>query len=391
MIDNITVITKGGLVIWTQNFIEKGLKGNPINKLIQEIFIQEKGSQSSFSDDTYTLKWSFQNELDLIFIIVYQKLFSISYIDELLTITKEKFVEELDKSYKDVKDLSLVNIDFSEEFSNITRAVEERYKKEKIIKQTPLEKESKKETPNEDTKTNLTMETTVKKEEEIGLTKTKSTKVMKKYEPKDDKKKPKDDKKNDKKPIKVDTVWEDTDKYDVKTSKLLNQNEIDEDLIEKNYKDFQKIYNPEENSKTEIDKEDDFDEQNYKMKIQEKKTGFFSFLGNLTGKELDKEDLDPVIEKFKKNLQEKNVAGKIADEICDSVIKSLVGKKIGTFDTIYNTSKVSIEETLTRILTPKKSIDVLRDIMKAREEQRPYVITFCGVNGVGKSTRYILL
>ena len=39
-----------------------------------------------------------------------------------------------------------------------------------------------------------------------------------------------------------------------------------------------------------------------------------------------------------------------------------------------------------KILTPKRRIDILRDVMQAREEQRPYVITFCGVNGVGKST-----
>jgi signal recognition particle receptor subunit alpha len=31
-------------------------------------------------------------------------------------------------------------------------------------------------------------------------------------------------------------------------------------------------------------------------------------------------------------------------------------------------------------------IDILRDVMEARENSKPYVITFCGVNGVGKST-----
>ncbi|MCL7051757.1 hypothetical protein MKW94_002574, partial [Papaver nudicaule] len=36
--------------------------------------------------------------------------------------------------------------------------------------------------------------------------------------------------------------------------------------------------------------------------------------------------------------------------------------------------------------TPKRSIDVLRDVHAAKEQGRPYVITFVGVNGVGKST-----
>ena len=45
-----------------------------------------------------------------------------------------------------------------------------------------------------------------------------------------------------------------------------------------------------------------------------------------------------------------------------------------------------MEESLVKILTPKRRVDILRDVMQCREEQRPYVITFCGVNGVGKST-----
>ena len=45
-----------------------------------------------------------------------------------------------------------------------------------------------------------------------------------------------------------------------------------------------------------------------------------------------------------------------------------------------------MEESLVKILTPKRRVDILRDVMQSREEQRPYVITFCGVNGVGKST-----
>lgn len=48
--------------------------------------------------------------------------------------------------------------------------------------------------------------------------------------------------------------------------------------------------------------------------------------------------------------------------------------------------RASMEESLVQILSPKRRIDVLRDSMSAREQGRPYVVTFCGVNGVGKST-----
>lgn len=42
--------------------------------------------------------------------------------------------------------------------------------------------------------------------------------------------------------------------------------------------------------------------------------------------------------------------------------------------------------SLLQLLTPKRRVDILRDVLEAKREHRPYVIVFCGVNGVGKST-----
>jgi signal recognition particle receptor subunit alpha len=48
--------------------------------------------------------------------------------------------------------------------------------------------------------------------------------------------------------------------------------------------------------------------------------------------------------------------------------------------------QTAMEEALLRILTPRRSIDILRDVQSAKERGRPYVVVFVGVNGVGKST-----
>lgn len=45
-----------------------------------------------------------------------------------------------------------------------------------------------------------------------------------------------------------------------------------------------------------------------------------------------------------------------------------------------------MEEALVRILTPRRSIDILREVHAAKEQRKPYVVVFVGVNGVGKST-----
>lgn len=64
----------------------------------------------------------------------------------------------------------------------------------------------------------------------------------------------------------------------------------------------------------------------------------------------------------------------------------LEGKVLGTFDTIATTVKTTLNDSLVQILSPKRRIDILRDCLEAKRQQRPYVMTFCGVNGVGKST-----
>lgn len=53
---------------------------------------------------------------------------------------------------------------------------------------------------------------------------------------------------------------------------------------------------------------------------------------------------------------------------------------------LQSTIRQSMEESLVQILSPKRRIDILRDVMLATERGDPYVVTFCGVNGVGKST-----
>ena len=58
----------------------------------------------------------------------------------------------------------------------------------------------------------------------------------------------------------------------------------------------------------------------------------------------------------------------------------------GTFSTVHRTVKDTLVEALVQLLTPKRRVDIIRDVLEAKRNKKPYVITFCGVNGVGKST-----
>jgi len=115
--------------------------------------------------------------------------------------------------------------------------------------------------------------------------------------------------------------------------------------------------------------------------------GMFSMFTNLVGnKAITREDLEPVLAKLRDNLIAKNVAAEVANDLTESVMVTLEGSVMGTFQSLARTVKDALTQSLYKLLTPKRRIDVLRDVMDAKENRRPYVITFCGVNGVGKST-----
>ena len=56
------------------------------------------------------------------------------------------------------------------------------------------------------------------------------------------------------------------------------------------------------------------------------------------------------------------------------------------FTSISKIVKDSLSESIAKILTPKRSIDLLADALRCKEKGKPYVVVFIGVNGVGKST-----
>lgn len=110
------------------------------------------------------------------------------------------------------------------------------------------------------------------------------------------------------------------------------------------------------------------------------------FKGLVGSKALTREDLEPVVSKLRDNLVSKNVASEVAMSLCESVSAKLEGSVMGTFQSVQRTVRDTLTESLLKLLTPKRRIDIIRDVMEAKSNNRPYVMTFCGVNGVGKST-----
>lgn len=60
-----------------------------------------------------------------------------------------------------------------------------------------------------------------------------------------------------------------------------------------------------------------------------------SLVRNVVGKSaLEREDLEPILEKLKTNFMNKNVAEDIAERLCESVAASLQGRKLASFSSL---------------------------------------------------------
>ncbi|KAH9888661.1 SRP54-domain-containing protein [Xylariomycetidae sp. FL2044] len=111
------------------------------------------------------------------------------------------------------------------------------------------------------------------------------------------------------------------------------------------------------------------------------------------GKTLTKEDLDKAMKGMEDHLLRKNVAREAAVRLCEGVEKELVGVKTGSFESTDARIAKAMEASLTKMLTPTSSLDLLREIdaitrpsATSMRKARPYVMSIVGVNGVGKST-----
>ena len=61
---------------------------------------------------------------------------------------------------------------------------------------------------------------------------------------------------------------------------------------------------------------------------------------------LNEDDVDAVLKNFKTNLMEKNVANEIADSLCKSVTATLIDKRTENFTSVKTTVKNALTESI---------------------------------------------
>ncbi|XP_054853827.1 signal recognition particle receptor subunit alpha [Eublepharis macularius] len=443
MLDFFTIFSKGGLVLWCF----QGVRGPaaactaPVNALIRSVLLQERGGSNSFTHDALTLKYKLDNQFELVFVVGFQKILTLTYVDKLIDDVHKEFRDKYRNEFHQKGTLGLLNgtFDFKEDFLRLLREAEESSKiraptamktfeqsakSQKTVKsmietrgEKPKEKAknkknkgSKKEVSGAEVAAVPKAAPAVKEDLPVAagdreeLTKDeilqkKREEFFRKHQKGGEKsnKSPKPDTSKDK--GKKPRVW-DLGNSNAKVLDYSNSTtngntdtcsmeEFDQDMVLGDRdREPGRLRDLEYESEEETEEEEKVVQNSSSANVKKGGLGgMFGMLKGLVGsKSLTREDMDPVLEKMKDHLIAKNVAADIAVQLCESVAKKLEGKVMGTFTTVTSTVKQALQESLVQILQPQRRVDVLRDVMDAQRHRRPYVITFCGVNGVGKST-----
>lgn len=443
MLEEFTIFHEGGSILWSERFDSGISKGaNPLNVLIGSVLLEARSGEQKFEHDSHVMKWVRDTQLGLVFVCMWQKALQLMYIDDLLAKVKKKFTQ----AFKDR--LQADSLDLGPEFefditkilrqcetgameaadkSKVPRKFEESEKFAKTrdgqneimhhIKaetrqgkrrngirsrgKNSLAGDSDDDDDDEDdgSDDDLSLEQAGDSEEmlseeqiqqNIAKKRSKLAKKGSKVKTKTPPQSPTDSPGRKKKP-KEKREWDGQGARTAKEKAALDfsaPEAADDKAMAKRDAHNAKLFG--EAGSVELDgdyyneesSDDDEDEA-----AAAKKGGMFSMFTDLVkGKVLQRDDIEPVLRATRESLVEKNVAVDIADRLCESVCKSLEGKKMDTWTGVKGTVKEALESELTRILTPKQSLDIVREIKHVRQQGRPYVIVFCGVNGVGKST-----
>ncbi|KAJ3275479.1 hypothetical protein HDV01_000306 [Terramyces sp. JEL0728] len=295
------------------------LKKDVVNSLIQTVFIEEK------EPDNYILKYKRKN--DLLFVAIHSKQFVLPFVDDLLDTISLKYT---------------IGEDFDSEYTSILKGME----KNKVVKQPKAFEESEK------------FKNTLRGSNEL-----KSPKPFQKKE------------RQSKKGGKEARAWDATGAASTASNAKLDFSS--EDSTAKVSKSLlgQGLQTQSDGTVNALELD--------VPSLEPAKSSIFSMFSNLTSKPLTEEDLVKPMLKMKEHLVNKNVAADIAQKLCDTVEKGLVGTSVSKLSSIDVLIKKEMTTALSKILTPITSTNMLHEIAESKE---PYSIAFIGVNGVGKST-----
>uniref|UniRef100_A0A7S1XAB4 SRP54-type proteins GTP-binding domain-containing protein n=1 Tax=Compsopogon caeruleus TaxID=31354 RepID=A0A7S1XAB4_9RHOD len=418
--DQFTIFHEGGLVLWSETFVEE-VRGSPVDVLIRNVLLEERAAEREFVSGGYRMQWKLDNARGWVFVSVSQNVIPTPYVPYLLDLVRAAFVDQYGTTGAEGRDVKTDG--FKALFMTLLRKAEELEKTSRMGKarENVRDDSGRLSLGVEGSKGEVRSAQSTRGQEESGFGEGEDQAL----DPEEEVRRNRDQwiLKQQKKKVDEKSSQRRDLAGSLKQKKGMSETaEATEENLDYsnagplgNFGDAEvqrarEIYlDATPNSYTLLDVTDDDDNQLDLDELADRAIqlanvsedgtsgskphrrpanrviGFFQGLAGR--KDLSESDLEQPVGKFKENLIAKNVAAHIADKLCDSVNAQLQGKRMESMTTVSKTVRVAMEDALTRILTPRQGVDMIADIAaKKKLSDDPFVVVFCGVNGVGKST-----
>ncbi|OQR79597.1 signal recognition particle receptor subunit alpha-like [Tropilaelaps mercedesae] len=403
MLDLFAIFSKSGLVLWCFQSTGDAFT-SAVNALIREVILQGRSHKEEFQHEQLSLRFRMDNEFDLVFVTAYQKILQLSYVDKFLDDIQLEF---RDKYRQDLESRNYFgNFTLKGEFEKTLKRAEESVKENRVPKMrtfqeshkskktmaalienrnTPKESEQKKDARPPMPAMNEELDDVVRNRQKMF------ERMNKKGSKGETKKSPPANKEGAK--GKKARVWDNQghSTAGLDYSEVPPQTAGNGDVSERDRSQPQTSWVGQ--AKGDVrdivyeDSSDDEGDGNAAERKATAKSGLFGMFKGLVGhKALTRAEIDPVLDKLREHLITKNVAAEVATQLCESVAVQMDGQILGSFQRVASVIKETLSASLVQVLSPKRRMDILRDVLDCRREGRPYIIAFCGVNGVGKST-----
>ena len=116
--------------------------------------------------------------------------------------------------------------------------------------------------------------------------------------------------------------------------------------------------------------------------------GLSNAVNKIVTTELKAEKLRPILDEFRINLIENDVAVNVAYYITEELEKRLDGVQVKRLGDRKDLVNETLHQILIEILTTKEKINLVERIEEKRKIKEPYSILFVGINGTGKTTTH---
>ena len=115
------------------------------------------------------------------------------------------------------------------------------------------------------------------------------------------------------------------------------------------------------------------------------RNAFSSAAKSFGQKELKEKDINEVLFELEVALLESDVATEVIDSLKNDLKQKLIGATVEK-DQIANIVKQNLREHISNMFDSAGKVDVISNIEKKKSTGEPYIISFMGINGTGKTT-----